>query len=369
MKIKTKLILIFSVLTGGSLLLISVIGYFYTNSIFTEKIINEAEVTVASHVNHLDDWLVGKTNGLNMAASTLNAVLGEADFTASQLAGYKNADKEISDFYLGTPDGKMIDGYGWNAPPDFDPRTRPWYKAAIEANKLTFSDPYLDSVTKEYIVSAVMPLKTPSGRLRGVIGQDILLRTLVEQIKEINLNGIGYAALLDKNGFVLAQPNKEAVTKKALEYEKLKPLQVVLKEVMAGKTGYISYNQDGTKLMFYSKVPSTGWTLLICVPESDVYKPLATLKLFFGLATLLFIIIVIGITLLVANRLTKPILELKEKAQLVAQGDLTVRAAEKGKDEVADLAAAFNKMSANLHNLITKISSSSNSGNCRSIYG
>lgn len=359
MSIKTKLVLIFSLLTGGSLLLISLIGYFYTNQLFTSKIITEAEVTVAAHVNYLDGWLLGKSSGLKMAANTLNAVLGETDLAPNHLSGYKEADKEISDFYIGTPDGKMTDGSGWNPPSDYDPRPRPWYKAGIEANKLTFSDPYLDAVTKEYIVSAVMPIKTPSGKLRGIIGQDVKLKTLVEQIKDINIHGIGYAALLDKKGVVLAYPDKDIVSKNALEADKLKPIQDVLKQVIGNEKGYISYNSEGSRLMFYNKIPSTGWTLLVSVPESEVYKPLANLKLFFGLAALFLIVLVIAITLVIAKRITNPIVELKEKAQLVAQGDLTVQAAASGQDEIAELANAFNKMRANLHLLIKDITDSS----------
>lgn len=358
MNIKTKMILIFSLLSACSLLLTSFFGYFYTNTIFTDKIMSEADHVLASHVNQLDGWLVGKTIGLKMTAGTLNAILGEADFTANQLSGYKNADKEVSDFYLGTPDGKLIDGSGWNPPADYDARPRAWYKAGLAANNLTFSDPYIDKVTQKYVVSAVMPLTTPSGKMRGILGEDIQLSTLVEQIKNIKLQEFGYAVLLDKNGVILAHPDEQAVSKNALEFDKFKPIQTVLKEALANEQGFIPYNFDGAKLMFYRKLPSTGWTLLISVPESDVYKPLAKLKFFFSAATLFFIVITIGITFLTARHMTKSIINLREKAQLVAEGDLTVRAEDKGSDEAAQLAAAFNKMSTNLHNLIATISSS-----------
>jgi methyl-accepting chemotaxis protein len=355
MSLKAKLILIFSLLTACSLLLVALIGYFYTENIFTKKIISELDASVSSHVNRFDGWLVGKTNSLQMAAGTINAIMGETDLQAVQLSGYK-VDKDISDLYLGTPDGKIVDGSGWNPPAGFDPRTRPWYKAATQANTLTFSDPFLDGTTKEYVVSAVMPLKTPSGKLRGVLSEDILLKTLVAQTKDINLQGAGFAGLLDKNGVFLAHPDKEVLSKNALEIDKFKPLQSVFKQIIAGEKGFISYNDGEAKLMFYRKMPSTGWTLYIAVPASEVYKPLANLKIFFSMAALFLILLVIGITLLIANRLTKPILDLKEKAQLVAQGDLTVQAAEHGQDEVAQLAKAFNKMSTNLHGLIKKIS-------------
>lgn len=51
---------------------------------------------------------------------------------------------------------------------------------------------------------------------------------------------------------------------------------------------------------------------------------------------------------LIASAITQPIQNLIEKSGLLARGDLSVRASVSGKDEIAQLGQAFNKMAANL---------------------
>jgi methyl-accepting chemotaxis protein len=43
------------------------------------------------------------------------------------------------------PDSKMPDG--------FDPRTRPWYKDAVNSSSASLTEPYIDAVTGQMIIS------------------------------------------------------------------------------------------------------------------------------------------------------------------------------------------------------------------------
>ena len=110
--------------------------------------------------------------------------------------------------------------------------------------------------------------------------------------------------------------------------------------------------------MVYYKVPSTGWTFVINVPEAVIYKPLETLKTLLLTLSLLSILVVIGVTFMAAKRITKPIENLTSELGLVAAGNLTVQIKEEGKDEIAAMAAGFNKMVQNLRSLIVQVHSS-----------
>jgi HD-GYP domain-containing protein (c-di-GMP phosphodiesterase class II) len=61
------------------------------------------------------------------------------------------------------------------------------------------------------------------------------------------------------------------------------------------------------------------------------------------LATL-SILLVIGAGVVVANRITKPLLQVVQASSEVAKGNLTVKLETKGNDELATLASAFNEM-------------------------
>lgn len=52
-------------------------------------------------------------------------------------------------FFMGFTDKSFIHGGGWNAPSDYDPTTKEWYKSA-NADKIYLSEPYVDSATKKW---------------------------------------------------------------------------------------------------------------------------------------------------------------------------------------------------------------------------
>jgi len=356
-----KLTLIFSVLSAIILLVSSIVGYLFTKEQVVAGIQEEMSQTSAAYVNQLDGWLISKAKMLEITTGTVQSTFGDAEMTVPMLAGYKTVDKEISDLYFGSVEGKMIDGSGSTLPAGYDPRIRPWYKATQDRGKINFTDPYLDVTTKQMCVSVAMPVKSSAGQFRGVMSADILLQTLVDNVKEIKLHGAGYAFLLDSKGVVLAHPNADFITKNVLEDDKLKGMSSLFKEALAKDQGHVSYSFDGKDMMMvYKKIPSTGWLLGISVPEEAVYQPLVTLKWLFIVLFIVLMLIVIGVTLFTVKRITKPVEELAGQVQLVAGGDLTVQAKINGKDEIAVLATGFNTMVTNLRELILQVHSSAN---------
>ena len=293
---------------------------------------------------------------LAITAGTLHSALGDADFTVPMMAGYKNVDKEISDVYFGSVDGKMVDGSGWTPPGDYDPRTRSWYKVAMAKGALTFTEPYLDSVTQQMAVSVAMPVKNASGQIRGVMAEDILLSTLVDNVQKVNFRGAGYAYLLDANGLVLAHPDKAILSKNVFAEENLKAMHAPLKEILSKDKGFTRYTWKGESLLvIYEKLPSTGWTMAITVPEATVYQSLVKLQWLLAVIAVVAVLIVVGVTFTVVKRMTAPIEQLAVQVDKVAAGDLTIQSEVNGQDEIARLASGFNTMVLNLKALITHV--------------
>lgn len=47
-----------------------------------------------------------------------------------------------------------------STPEGYDPRKRPWYIEAQNADKLVISDPYVDAFTEKLVITLSMPVKT-----------------------------------------------------------------------------------------------------------------------------------------------------------------------------------------------------------------
>lgn len=302
---------------------------------------------------------MSKAKMLEITAGTLQSSFGDNEITVPMLAGYKRVDKELSEVYFGSTEGKMVAGSGWTPPADYDPRGRSWYKLSLEQGKLVFSDPYLDQITKKMAVSVAMPYNSPTGQVRGIISQDILLQTLVDNVKEINLYGAGYANLFDTKGLILAHSDQDLVSKNVFEVDKLKDMSAYFKEMVDKEQGYVKFKNNGEAMLtVYQKVPSTGWILAITVPEEVVYRPLAHLECLLILVACGAIILVVIVTFITVKRVTNPIESLAGQVNRVADGDLTVQAKVDGKDEIAKLATDFNKMVHNLRSLISHVHNS-----------
>ena len=86
----------------------------------------------------------------------------------------------------------------------------------------------------------------------------------------------------------------------------------------------------------------------VSLAEAFLARPSQITRLQIFALTAVAFILVIALGILLANRLTRPLLRIVAASSEVAQGNLDVQVAAKGDDEVAVLAHSFNEMVANL---------------------
>jgi methyl-accepting chemotaxis protein len=357
MDLKKKLTLTFSLLMAVLLVCISCGAYFYTENMLKTEIEKGAKAVADASAKDLDGWLSGKAAVVRTKAMSVQELAGDGAVTLPMLLGFDKADKDISDLYFGqAADGVLIDGKLWIPPSDFDSRTRSWYKDATAANALVFGEPYLDSVTKKLALPVGIPMKTTTGELRGVLSADVLMDTVFSTIAKIRPFDDSFAFLLNKSGTILAYPEEAEQNKNIKEVEALKPIYEALKGTETQDQGISSYTMSGKDyLLVFEKVPSTQWMLGINIPVAVAYAPMATLRWIFIFGTLFSLFIIVLATWVIAKRMAKPLEILKQHVEKVAEGDFTQTVDIAGEDEIAALAAGFNKMRDALRALISKV--------------
>jgi methyl-accepting chemotaxis protein len=260
------------------------------------------------------------------------------------------SDKSIMNIYFGTAtSGEMLLYPHADLPKDYDPRERPWYKDAIDhKNEVIWTDPYIDSITKQPVVSAAKAVYQ-GDQIVGVMAIDISLSTLTSMINKTQIGDTGYAFLMDKNGIVLAHPNKKMITKslaKEAFYKKMSKKEGVVNEIFEGKDREFGYAVN----------PTTGWTIAGLVNKSEfaskgqkIVTPI--------LLTLLFVIVFsIVISLFVTRRITKPIHALQQIMKNVEEGDLSVSLNIKHNNEIGQLSGSFNEMVEQLRGILKRVS-------------
>ena len=355
MSIRTKLAAVFSVMAAVILLAASSAGYFFTKERLAENIENQLKTTITAQVSKLDGWLVAKQKTVEITAGTIQAV-NSREVAPALLQGFKSVDKEFSDIYFADLNGRMVTGNNWVPPAGFDARTRSWFKEAMAEKKAIFTEPYIDEQSKQMEVSVALPCRLVSGQVIGVVSSDIMLSTLDQTVKAINLQGQGEAFLVDKNGVILAHSATDMVSQNLFALKKNEEITQVVKAIMGQEQGIKHYQENGkAMIMVYKQLPSTQWTLCITVEQAVAFHSLAYLQGLFAMIALVSVLLVVAVSMVVARRITRPLELLTQQVERIAQGDLTVQATVVGQDEFAKLAGGFNKMAGDLRVMLDDI--------------
>ncbi|MBU6959458.1 methyl-accepting chemotaxis protein [Pseudomonas sp. CVAP len=254
--------------------------------------------------------------------------------------------------------GTSAGGYvSWPDDPklaNYDPRQRPWYKAAqAKPGKPFRTEAYYWAQDDATYVSTVRTLDNKLGANGGVVSIDVTLKQLTEIVKQIKLGETGYLMLMENNGTVLVDPKQPEHNFKALGslgdgYAQL---------AKAGK-GLVEVELNGERYMA-NVWPSEqlGWTFIGLIKQTDVMSSATALTWLIAIiaAVLAVFFAVVGASF--ASLIVRPIRSVASGLEGIAQGqgDLTQNLQIRGSDETAQLANWFNQFLAAIRSLIQHI--------------
>jgi PAS domain S-box-containing protein len=284
------------------LALVSVLAVatYYSSRVITDKTVaNHQQRIVSEAAKTVELWL---SQHLRIIKATSEAVqqipIGNNPDTLRFLQTAMKAGN-FSDVYIGLKDGTMIDGANWTPPPGYDPRVRPWYKRAVEANQITFTTPYVDMTTNKNVIAIVKPLVV-DGAFAGVISSDIVLDTLKQNVMNVKIGDSGFAFIIDHQGTVLIHPDESRLM--TTKFQESDPsLESVLTYFSATGSGSYGYQDQGQKkILSYQKLTNTEWYLCTTVLKEEAYNLAKKTALLFAMDVVFKILGVIVALLLLA---------------------------------------------------------------------
>ncbi|HOS68508.1 MAG TPA: methyl-accepting chemotaxis protein [Bacillota bacterium] len=353
-----KIKLLIPVLLVSSLaLLLTTYSFYITNRTALEKNIEVQNGLTAQEKSQKINGLLSNFAKILETLSESNLISGIDEQKEQEvLAGLIKKHEHIQDIYVGlAANGKFIDGTYWVPDAGWDPRTRGWYKKAMETGGVIFTDPYIDSITGNIVVTPATVVYSPDGSKRGVMGADISLEEISRIVNEIKVGENGYALLIDATSMVMAHPIKELVGTKLLENED-KAFSELSETMLSSESGFTKFVENGeAKVVSFTTIPLSGWKLGIVQPEEEVYAEINNTANKLIMAVVAVLLIMSIVVFLISASITKPIEMLNRAAAQVAAGDLTNRVKISSKDEVGQLADSFNTMTDNIKALVEEI--------------
>ncbi len=338
-----------------SIAIVCIVSYYFANDELQTSVNSELRTVAAKEAGQLNGWLEQKKafgEGLSNELSNLSGNM--ALLKTREVLGIAVTDKEILEMTMGLEDAYFRCYNAGELTGKVDPRQRPWYQMAKQNPKPMFTEPYVDVNVNALIVSVATPI-TSNGRFIGASCLDISLDVLKDQASKMNYNGAGYGIIIESNGNILATAKYGEANK---SFRDIDGIGAHLDEMVRDKNGFFEATIDGEDMVCaYATVPATGWLMGITVPSDTVFAPLRTLRMLFIFLTVVGLALAFGICLTFASKITNPIAQLEGYAVELSKGNLAMRDLPvTSSDEIGALTDEFNIMKKNLHNLISKMS-------------
>lgn len=200
-------------------------------------------------------------------------------------------DRFVSNPYIGLSDGRFLSGTDWVPGEGYDPRTRVWYQDALSSESVSFTRPYIDLMSYDYTISAVVPLNI-DGKFAGVLGEDIYLNGLSDFVNGLNLPGEGTPFISTEDGFVIGHANKNYIASNSHDIAGYKNLMFLVDK---GEHIFETDFNGTDSIVFVSNIPILKSKFIYIVDREFIYKPIDSMviKYSFILFVLVSLIVVV----------------------------------------------------------------------------
>ncbi|MGL4621474.1 MAG: ATP-binding protein [Chroococcidiopsis sp.] len=252
--------------------------------------------------------------------------------------------------------------------PKFDPRVRPWYTAAKDAKKATWSKIYADFTSKGLGITAAQPLYNEVGELQAIFGTDLLFSRVNEFLQQLKIGKSGQTFIIERSGDLITTSTKDPVYLiKGEETERIAAIASqnsaisLTTKYLQERFGNLNNIQETQQLSFkiqdqlqfmqvtpFQDGKGLDWLIVVIVPESDFLQQINANNRTTILLCIAALAGAIIVGVLTARWVTQPILHLNEAAKNITKGQWGKTVAINRNDEVGELANSFQSMAEQL---------------------
>jgi len=255
----------------------------------------------------------------------------------------------------------------------YDPRTRPWYQAAQQDGKLTWSSIYSSASDGSLGINSTQPIYNDNGLLRGVLSIEVTLERVSDFLSGLKLTENSKAFIIDSSGKLVGTSIGETLYKRiAQENQQIdatessdRIVQAIAQKLLVDyqilqqplKNQPLSLEVDGDRQ--YVQVTALeesldlDWLIVLVIPESDFMETIhqnVRITMWLSLAVLGG---AVAIGLMTSRWIVKPIALLNHAAHQI-QGEefqpQTLVGVMKRQDELGQLARVFQEMAVKIYN-------------------
>lgn len=260
-------------LFGLIFIIILALGLFFLFSYFssihtknTELLITQSRDLVASEINNS---LMSKEQVIHDAANYISIEKWDREELAAYFMNLISDNALFSSIYFCSVDNYMINHCGWQPPPNYDFRNRPWYLKAVNEQKLIFTEIYVNAVRDSLIITIAKPVYNSNNQLIGVVAGDVSIKDIISIIDNKRIKGNGYSFLIDGKGNVLAHPSYSYQTE--TQFKNITEVSAEINNLFIdNKQGKKKIVLDGIEgYLAYQLIEDTDWKIGSFIPLDE----------------------------------------------------------------------------------------------------
>lgn len=222
------------------------------------------------------------------------------------------------------------------------------------------TEPYIDD--KKSIVTLTLPIKRQDevlGTLCGVID----IKSIHDIVQNIYVGNDGSAFILNAKGEFISHTNMDLVYGNVSkeEYERnVSYLSPIIDTVAKKENGIQAFNIDGNNLLAaYKPIESTNWSLVLTMPEYEIFSGVKELSIFQIILSIIFILIGIIICVLVRKWISNEIHKINRFSNELANCNLSHKESVKGNSEFSDVIRSLNNSCTILTDTMSEVNETS----------
>lgn len=233
------------------------------------------------------------------------------------------------------------------------------FQEAMEDLTTVVEDPWVDETTGQTVFAIISPMfynGQPSYVLVALCGYE----KIGEVVEGITLGQTGSATIINRQGYTVVDKdiekviNRENVIENAKSNTDLDGLAQIYSKMLVGDSGVEEYTVEGKKQMVaYQAVEGMPWVLALTAP-TDEFMTQMQKTINFCLTVSYSLCIAAAIAgAIIATKLSKPIVAMTKRIELLAKGDLSSPVPIiKSKDETGRLAKTTGEVVSSLNRIV-----------------
>lgn len=338
-KIRNRLLLHVLGVVGVVLFALAFATYHSSFSLLDEMTEEKSRDEVELAVEKIERWMAQRRSALEVLAHVEERNLAKSHEQQAYFLDVANQFGERA-VYFASAEGSVISSDGWEAPDGWDPRSRPWYQAAIASDNSIVTNPYADASPPYQKIITFAAAIRQRGEVRGVIAMDASIDSVLAIVNQLRIGDFSRAYLLFEKDGVVAD---DAIFGMHSDNE-IK--RTWLNDFLVSGEKLKVYVDDEYRV--FARIADTGMIVALHLPLSSINSALMELTYIFGFGSIAALLVLAFAVSFVSAVIARPILSLADGAKKIAAGDFAQRLAISTKDEIGLVTHRFNFMAEGL---------------------